>query len=797
MVVVSMKAMVRDLKRQGIYTLINVFGLAVGMAVCLLVLLFLQREFSYDGFHKDGANIYRMTRYRVPLHGGTPFYAKGLEGPAGPLLVAEIPEIEAITRVLTREMWGGTKEKGFDVRGAIADPNFLSFFTFPTVTGQAVSELKPGAVYVTARFAKKLFGTLDVVGQMIRMEYKWLNGDFYIADVLQDVPDVSTSDLSFDIVIHRDEITQRWVKDSWLVEWRDRTPIIRTFARLMPGVAPENLRTKLDAFAKRHLGDRVARNDYYEFVPLGRVHLYGQRDYGWSLGPLDTPALGDIYYCYAVGAVGGFLLFIACVNFVNLSTARAEDRALEVGVRKAVGATQGELVVQFLIETFTLTLLATGLSVGLALALIPYVNGLMGTSLVLNGWSWIFLGVMMVFAGLAAGVYPAFLLASFRPDQVLKSGRSVSSGRSVLRQGLVVGQFVIAVVMVIVTLVVQAQMQFVQAHDPGFRKQGLVVLPLYWQDRLLQKKSDVIRERFLASPDVVGVSASRYPPGWGGDPIVVSRPGIVDSVNVYELAADHDFTRIYDIAILDGRAFTRADQELPRVMVNQTAARILGDVKPGDTVLAWHTDFEVVGIFEDFHNKSLHIPIRPLLIMCAENFYFITLDIRSDNMQRTLRFLESVWKEFLPTRAFEFEFFDDHLAHWYRKEMQTQHVLMALSSLTILVACLGLLGLIAHAVRGRVKEIGVRKVLGASVGQIVLLLLKDLAKPVLIANVVAWPVAYVVANHWLERFAYRIDLGLDLFLMGGALALMIALATVVIQAFRAAQANPVAALRNE
>ncbi|MDP6041657.1 MAG: ABC transporter permease, partial [Candidatus Latescibacteria bacterium] len=526
--------------------------------------------------------------------------------------------------------------------------------------------------------------------------------------------------LTFDFVVNRHVITTKWVEDSWTTG--DHFYLfIRTFIRLAPGATQERLRKKLDTFAVGQLGVDVAEREPYGLLPMGRLYLYGHHDFRMFNAKIDS---GDIYQCYAFALVGGFLLLIACINFVNLSTARAEDRALEVGVRKAVGATRVQLAGQFLVESFALSICAAVLAMGLVALMLPWANGLLLSKLELNAWSWGFCAIMTAFTGLVAGAYPAFLLSSFHPALVLKGSRSISSGRSYLRRGLVVSQFAIAVVLIVVTLTVKAQMQYVHTRDLGFRREGLLILPFFTvKDPALFDQYDTIRARFLALPDVVGYTASSYLPGKTnfGDLMSVARAGQTDSVDVYEMSVDHNFTTVYDIPIVEGRGFREQDRGLTTyLLVNQTAARLLNGLEVGDEIRADRKSFQVVGIVEDFFYNSLYSPMVPLvLVYWFGNYNYVSLDVRTENLQDTIASLESLWKEYIPSRPLKFQFIDDRLAGFYREEHRTHEVFVAMSILTIFVACLGLLGLIAHAVRVRTKEIGVRKVLGASVTQIV------------------------------------------------------------------------------
>ncbi len=805
MVLSYLRTSFRNLFRHRLYTLVNIFGLAVGMAVCILVGLFLQHEFSYDAYHRDIDRIHRVLRLRHPSGSGLPYYALGTQDRAGPTLIDELPEIEDMTRFLTRPMWAGLEDRGFDVRGTVADPNFLRFFTFPLIDGSQPPELTPGTVYITESFAQKLFGTTDVIGRTLKIYYKWVEGDFLIGGILCDQPATTSGEFMFDLLVTH-EGTRGPAGSAWnRRQWSPTTGflILRTFVRLAPDVSPSSLRSKLQDFAHRHLGDGADPRDTYDLMPLRRQHLYAQRDFQLQMDGSDRQVglvLGDINRCYTFGLVGAIILALACVNFVNLSTARGANRALEVGVRKAVGSTRAQLVAQFLGET----VLLAGISAILALAIVelalPTVNNLLISSLQLNAWSIVGTALLALFVGLTAGIYPAVFLSSFAAVQVLKGSGQKTGGRSQLRRSLVTFQFAISVALVIGTLIAWQQTNYIRTRDLGFAKEGLITMPLFEKDRRLRRHFESIRDRFEASPDVLGATVSLFPPGAENtvDRVTIRRLDQTDSVNVHYLPVDHKFTEVYGIPILEGRPLALTDKDQFKLLLNETAAQALGGTKPGTVLRVWGRNFTVVGIFKDFHNSSLHNPVRPLMLRYQGRAYdYVTVKVRMDNLPRVLDSLASVWKDFVPGHAFKFLFVDDFLNNLYQGEMSTQAAFSYLSGLAIFVACLGLLGLIAYTTEVRTKEIGVRKVLGASSGDILILLLKEFAVLIIIASLLAWPAAYLFTRSWLDRFAYRIDLDPGVFLAGSLLVLVIAFCTISFQAIRAARANPVDALRYE
>ena len=805
MILSYLRTSFRNLFRHRLYTLVNILGLAVGMAACILVGLFLQHEFSYDAYHREIDRIHRVLRLRHPSGDGLPYYPLGTQYQAGPTLVDELPEIEDMTRFVTRPMWAGFEDRGFDVRGTMADPNFLRFFTFPLIDGSQPLELMPGSVYITESFAQKLFGTTDIIGRTLKIYHKWVEGDFYIGGILRDQPAATSGEFVFDILINHEGTTgpatgPPWNRRRWYPT--TRFLVLKTFVRLAPDVSLSSLRPKLHDFARRHLGNGADPRDTYDLLPLRRQHLYARRDFQLQMGVLDQQdglVQGDINRCYAFGLVGAIILALACVNFVNLSTARGANRALEVGVRKAVGSTRAQLVTQFLGET----VLLAGISAILALAIVeltlPIVNSVLISSLQINIWSVVGAALLALFVGLTAGVYPAVFLSSFVAAQVLKGSGQKIGGQSQLRRSLVTLQFAISVALVIGTLIAWQQTNYIRTRDLGFAKEGLITMPLLKEDRRLREHFESIRDRFEASPDVLGATVSQAPPGYENntDRSLIRQLDLTDSVNVHFLSVDHKFTEVYDIPILEGRPLTLTDKDQLNLLLNETAAQTLGDAKPGTVLRVWGRDFTVVGIFKDFHNSSLHNPVRPLMLRYRPDYDYVTVKVRMDNLPKTLDFLASVWKDFVPAHAFKFLFVDDFLNNFYRSEMRTQKAFTYLSGLAIFVACLGLLGLIAYTTEVRTKEIGVRKVLGASSGDILILLLREFAVLIIIASLLAWPAAYLFTRSYLDRFAYRIDLDPGVFLAGSLLVLLIAFCTISFQAIRAARANPVDALRYE
>lgn len=788
---------VRNLLRQPLYSLINVIGLGVGIAACVVVFLFLRYEYGYDRHFKDVDRIHRVIRV-MHLPDGRDWHPVGLQGPVGPAMVEEMPEVVESTRFLKRPMWAGLPDRGFDVGGALADANFITFFGFIVLKGDAAELERPDAAFVTASLARKLYGDADPIGKPVSIDYKWVKGDFVIAGVLADHPATQTSEFDFDILVNWRAITMSGYGDRLFERWSPESTFIitKTFVRLGDGAELADVQAKMRAFAIRHLGEEIGARDDYHVFPLTRQHLHARGDYGLELEPQDEP-LGDIQRCTTFGLVGLFILLLACINFTNLATARAARRSREVGVRKAVGATRGQLRSQFLGESVLLAVASSAIALLLAALVLPSVNEVLSVSMAIDGLSLAFAFALALVVGGVAGLYPAVFLSSMQAVNVLKGSGSKPRSSRRLRQGLVTFQFAVSIVLIIATLVTYRQVNLIHTKDLGFRKEGRILLRIFGSSTDLRPQFKAVKARFADHPSVIRVSAALYPPGRENDVdlVHVRVAGGRDSVAVHQLSVDQDYLDLFEIPLLDGRVPTDDERFTGKLMLNQSAAKALG-AGVGSKLRFWDEDWEVVGLFADYHNGTLHRPLRPLMMLTSHFFSYIIVQARLDNVPETIAHLQEAWRSFLPNRPFTFEFYDEFLDGFYRTEIRMQRAFTYLCVLAIGVACLGLLGLIAYTTEVRTKEIAVRKAIGSSSRWIVLLLVKDFAVLIGIAAVLAWPVAYLLAQDWLAGFAYRIDLGPDVFLIGGLAALAVAMLTVGGQAIRAASRNPAEALRD-
>ena len=802
---------IRNLMRHKVYSMINIAGLAIGIACAVLLLLYIQHELSYDQFHKNADRIYQVVRETRSKDGNTTV-GPGTSGPLGPALLEDFPEIETTVRTMNNFGWVRSGDRGFNQGITLADAHILDLFRFPLLQGNRETVFRePYSTVITESMAQKFFGDEDPLGKVITVDQVNLQGDYTVTGVLQDFP--GNSSIRFDFLISTvpsHEETQRWWND-----WQ-RTYFARpaqTYAVLREGADPGVLEKKLPEFMARHLGEDIQKFNTYYLQPLTRIHLYSNVDYGFGAG-------GDIEQIYLYAVIASIILLIACINFMNLATARASNRAREVGIRKVVGSYRRQLIQQFLGESLLLSFLAMILALVLTGLALPKFNNFMFRDLSLTKDPLAVLpslvGITLI-VGLLAGSYPAFFLSAFQPVEVLKGG--VISRGVWFRKGLVVCQFALSILFVISTVVVYNQLMYLSNKKLGFNEEHLVTMPIFTHNRFttanredrLSFRYNVVKQTFLQHPNVLKVTAYRYPVGIRSGALRAVRPeGVRGSewrIRVQEI--DEDFLDTFEIELIAGRNFASHDAidyldagaKPLALLLNEAAVKHLGWTGPVGKQIEWielKWAGTVVGVVKDFHSQSLREEIGPLaFIIRPSNFWNVAVRIRGEDIPKTLTFLEEKWGEFVPDRPFNFAFVDEQLDQIYQAEIRFGQITGVFSALAIFVASLGLFGLVSFTAEQRRKEIGVRKVLGASAWTVIVLLSKEFLKLVGVANLIAWPVAYLVMSDWLQDFAYRVTLGPTTFLLASILVLGIALATVSSQAIKAARENPVDALRVE
>ena len=813
------------LKNRGL-TAINILGLAIGMASVILIILYIQYELSYDRHHAHANRIYGV--FRVMSMENTTSVNPRASGALAPALKRDFPEVQEAIRVQRLDAWVQTQTRFFQQDMCVADPEIFNVFTIPFISGDPNTALtQSGSMVLTESMARKFFQNQNPIGKALQVDHQELSGTYFVTGIVRDFPPNST--FYFDCLT---ATPKGAMADMWAI-WQP-TGVFRpffTYILLPEGYDHRALQQKLPDLITRYMGDEVRQTTRYILQPLIRRHLYSTADLG-----LTTAEYGDIKQVYAFGLVAGFILLLACVNFMNLSTARSSTRAREVGLRKVVGASRQQLIKQFLSESVLVALAAMVVAVALFELVLPWFNSFIQRDLTLysteNLWWLIGLIGFGLGVGVLAGSYPAFVLSSFLPTQVMKGDWIPGSKHIGLRKALVVFQFAISIAFITGTVVVQEQLAYIRNKDLGFDKELVVGIPLFIYSRQLHhgNRDDLrwriptVKEVFMEHPNILKATATRFHQGGYHTTDTFRAEGSDADWQMGLFDIDRDYLDFFNIELVAGRLAPepprppgkiitleewqeynkklQAYQEKGRPFIlNETAVRHLGWDDPIGKRFKEKKEPEgyVVGVIKDFHAQTLHNAIRPVVFRVftggAKHLY---LKLGTQNISETLAFIEKTWHEFLPQIPFTFWFLNDDLTHVrYENEIRTGNALTVFSGLTIFVACLGLLGLISFRAEQKTKEIGIRKVLGASIFSIFNLLAREFVKLVIIACVIASPIAYLFAGRWLQDFAYRIDLHLMYFLIGGVLALLLALATMTYQALKAARTNPVDALRTE
>ena len=807
-----LKIALRNLRKHKAYSFINIAGLAIGIGCCALIMLYVQDELSFDRFHKNADRIYRVALSAAVS--GTPINAATSSAPMAAALLAEYPEVRGTTRFwdIGRVLIGHENNRFYEDGFLFADSSVFQVFTFPLLSGDPQTALvQPNSVVLTEKMAHKYFGNENPLGQFLRYDNRV---DYKITGVLKDIP--RQSHLQFDflasLVTQPRSQSPVWISNSYY-----------TYVLLQENYAPQQLEAKFPALVKKYVAPQIqqaigksfeeaiaagAKYDFY-LQPLPSIYLH-------STAQNDLAVTSDIKYVYILTAIAVFILLIAAINFMNLATARSSNRAKEVGLRKVLGSERRQLIKQFLGESILLSLLALLIAIFLIEMLLPVFNNLAGKALSLRfSGNLVFISGLVGIAlmiGAVAGIYPAFVLSAFQPAAVLKGSLSRLGGTKSpwLRSTLVVLQFTISIVLLVGTGVAFQQLQYMKNKRLGFAKEQVVVLPI--ETRAGQQKYESFRQELLRNPNVVAVGATSSVPG-RVDNDTVYRPEGVSNEVIYSLKVmrvSEDFLPALQIDMVAGRGFSRefVSDTSDAFVINEAAAHYMGmtpEAAVGKrlTEVAAGANNEddqrtIIGVVKDFHYESMHQEIKPLAMSISPSDYqYITVRVRPENIAATLATLQEKWQAFEPGYPPRYFFLDADFGRLFAAEARQSQIFGHFTVLAIGIACLGLFGLASFIAEQRTKEIGVRKVLGASVQQIIVLLSKDFTKLVVIAFLLAAPVAYFVMNKWLQDFAYRTPLNPTVFVLAGVLALMIAWLTVSYQAIKAALLNPVEALRYE
>ncbi len=778
-----LKIAFRNLFRQKVYSFINLAGLAIGMASCILILLWVTDELSYDRFYQNADRLYRVTDHEKYTNGEEVNFSMN-PADLAPTLLAEYPEIENVARL--RRVGSVViqyGEKSFSEENlAGADPAFLKMFTMPFIEGDAAQALSgPSSVVISQKMAQKFFAGENPIGKTIRIDDRL---DFQVTGVMQDIP--SNSHLKIDFLVPFPALKEFGYPVEGWESWA-----FTTYVLLQKNADYHLVAQKITNTIKQHQKESIAT---LSLQPVTDIHL--RSGTMWGIG-----GTGDIKYVYVFTIIAGFILLLACINFMNLATARAGNRAKEVGLRKVVGAQRRELINQFFSESILYAVIALALSILIAMEFLPLFNSLSGKNLhfgIHNSRTiFLFLAGISVITGMVAGSYPALFLSSFRPVKVLKGKLGTGARGSLFRKLLVSFQFLLTIVLIISTIVVNRQLHFIKDQKLGFDKDRVLCIKLQGD---LNKKAEFIKSELKKDGDVEDVSGVSYPPSQ------IRRSTIIrewegrntdDQFLMYLLSADLDFAKTMQIQMAEGRYFSSkiSTDTSQGIIINEAAARAMGMKSPlGKEIFG----SRIIGVIKDFHFASLRSKIGPLVIYYdPREIRYLLVKMNPGNLSASVQSIEKDWHNILPGFPFDYNFLDDQINELYHSEQQVGKVINTFSILALFVACLGLFGLASFTAEQRTKEIGIRKILGATVGGIILLLSKEFTRYVLLANIVAWPLAWFAASKWLNTFAYRIEISWWFFLLAGGMALLIAILTVVTQAVKAATANPIDSLRYE
>ncbi|QKZ12825.1 ABC transporter permease [Spirosoma sp. KUDC1026] len=777
----------RNLVRNKAFSAINIIGLSLGMSCSLLIYLWVQDERAYDSFHQNRGRLYRIIVHSVEKDGSITNSFDNSPGILSGALKREIPEVShAVTITWENSDRLRVGAKAAKEKGRIVDNDFFDMFSFPLLKGTPQTVFSaPNSLVISQRLAQAYFGSANPVGRLIRFNDK---DDYIVSGVFANVP--SNSSIKFDYLLSFESFARR---NPWIVDgWDDFGP--STVIMLRPDASVKKVNDKIRRFLTLH--DKTIQEKALDLQPYEDQYLYSQFENGIPVG-------GRIEYVRLFSIVALFILLIACINFVNLATARSAKRAKEIGVRKAIGAAKAYLVGQFVGESFCMTLLAACLAMLIAQLLLPAFNTITGETIEIPLDSPAFFGILAALLGittLTAGVYPALFLSSFDPVHVLKGSFQTKSTVSLFRKGLVVFQFTLSLILIMGTLIVFRQIRYIQTKNIGLSRDNVLYIKLEGE---LSKRYELFKQVLLQSNTIQNVTTVNTIPtdvGNATSDVQWTAKKPTDKFSIWLMGASYDFARTLNITLKEGHEFSSAfSSDTTGFLLNEAAAQQMHLIDPiGQSINLWGKQGKVIGLMRNFHLQSLHKPIEPLLV------YFesqprgnCVVRIQEGKTQAALSVMQQACRSINPTYPFTYEFADDTYRQQYKSETVIGKLVTYFASLAVLISCLGLLGLAAFTAEQRTKEIGVRKVLGASVASIVALLSKDFLKLVLIAILVASPIAWYVMHQWLQNFAYRVDIHWWVFALAGLLAVSIALLTVSIQSAKAALVNPVKSLKTE
>jgi putative ABC transport system permease protein len=801
-----LKIAFRQLIRYKGYSFINIMGLAVGIASCILIMLFVKSEYSFDKFNSKAARIYRVW-LQENISPDQVYTSTVTPLPLGPALQTSFPEIEAACRVFTFN--ANVKTTGENANSAsihMVDPALFHVFDFRILEGNPEKPFATvNSVILTKDLAKKYYPHASPVGQVLKIQLGDEYVPFIVSAVAENTPEESS--VRFDMLISF-ENAHYIFDERQLKAWHQIFP--ETYVLLKSASSTGNISSKLVAFTKQVLGSNYRPGEYnLHLQPLTSIHLDTSLPQG--IQPVSSPV-----YSYVLSSIGFMILLIACINFITLSIGRSATRAMEVGVRKVLGAERKQLIQQFWSETFLFTVISAIAGLIMALSFLKYFNALFqrDLSFSFDPYLFLFFLLLMLFIAFFAGIYPAVILSSYNPNEVFKGKSKNANKKGWLRQVLIGAQFVASISMIVCTIVVSRQLKYIQNKDLGYKKDQVVVVPMNVGNEAGEKLAAVFCNEIKKMPQVKAASVSMYTFAQT-DWVHVGYNDVNNKYHEFRMnAVDADFLNTMKIPLVMGRNFLpgNANDKSSGIIANEAFVKEYGWKNPVGQKLGGRFSGEVIGVVKDFNYESLHSKIFPLVLVMQPDSVFhqagditisystdprVTVLLQPGNISENMELLKAAWTKIESARNFEYEFLDETLKAQYADEQRTGRVILLASGLSIFIACMGLFGLSTLVVSRRTKEIGIRKILGAHAGNIVALISRDFLIIVSLAAIVAFPLAYYAMNKWLENFEYRIGISWWILPASAMVALMVTLATVGVQALQAATENPVKSLRTE
>ncbi|MFC1555653.1 ABC transporter permease [candidate division KSB1 bacterium] len=790
-----LKIAFRNMSRNKVYSFINIAGLGLGMACCILIFTYIRTELSFDRYHEKADSIHRV--YSNLVLGGKPTMIATTNSPVGETMQNDFPEVLDFTRfrIKGRTFIKYEDREFYENRVYYGGTSTFSMFTFPMLKGDPETALQTAySVVISESMAKKYFGAADPLGKILKMDGQ---KDFTVTGVVEDIP--QNSHFVFDMLLSFRTLISESARNE---TWRSGFSFF-TYLLLDENADPVALEAKFPEFADKYTKEPLASAngdaDYF-LQPLSDIHLHSHYRH-------ELAENSDILYIYIFSVIGIFILAIACINFMNLATARSTRRVKEIGIRKVLGGAREQLIKQFYGESLIYSGCASVVAIIIAHSMLPFIDDISGVALKIDYFDtlWLIPGLvgLALVVGLLAGSYPALFLSGHNPNRLFRSSGNTAPGHAHFRKALVILQFAISIGLIVGSGIIIDQLNFMKNKDLGFNKEHVAVISI--RNNAIVQSMDAVKERLSAISGVISVASGSHVPGNGssGTSALPVDGAEVEALFINFMNIDSDYIPTMGMEMAAGRNFSAEFPTDPTVgvILNEAAANKIGWDDPiGKRIDVGSPEPNiVVGVVKDFHYISAHRVIEPAFMLNLSDYYvrLVAVKIAPGDIENTLEQIGSVWEEFDPDRAFDFSFLDESFDRQYRADEKLQSIFEYFTLLAIMIACLGLFGLASYAAEQRTKEIGVRKVHGATVMDIVKLLSKDFALLVLIANVIAWPAGYFGMRSWLENFAYRTSLGLEIFIVSGLAALAIAQLTVSIQTIKAARANPIESLRYE